>query len=93
MSHATYNLWHARLGHPHHDSLKTALQICNVSVPSKPHVDVCTACCLGKSHRLYAPLSNTVYHQPLELVVCDLWGPAPVKSSSGFTYFLTCVDA
>lgn len=24
---------------------------------------------------------------------CDLWGPAPVQSSGGYTYFLTCVDA
>ncbi|GAU28846.1 hypothetical protein TSUD_21830 [Trifolium subterraneum] len=93
MSHANYNLWHARLGHPHYDSLRLALQLCNIHMPSKPHTDVCSACCLGKSHRLHAPLSNTVYTKPFELVVCDLWGPAPIKSSSGFTYFLTCVDA
>jgi histone deacetylase 1/2 len=93
MSHANYNLWHARLGHPHHDSLRLALQMCNINVPSKPQTDVCSACCLGKSHRLHAPLSHTVYNTPFELIVCDLWGPAPVKSSSGFTYFLTCVDA
>ncbi|CAJ2627800.1 unnamed protein product [Trifolium pratense] len=47
----------------------------------------------GKSHRIHAPASNTTYSSPLELVVCDLRGPTPVKSSSGFTYFLTCVDA
>jgi hypothetical protein len=28
-----------------------------------------------------------------ELVTCDLWGPAANQSSTGFTYFLTCVDA
>ncbi|KAK2378919.1 WD40 repeat-containing protein HOS15 [Trifolium repens] len=93
ISHANYNLWHARLGHPHHDSLRIALQLCNINVPSKPQIDVCSACCLGKSHRLHAPLSKTTYNTPFELVVCDLWGPAPVKSSTGFTYFLTCVDA
>jgi histone deacetylase 1/2 len=93
MSHANYNLWHARLGHPHHDSLRLALQLCNINVPSKPQTELCTACCLGKSHRIHAPLSKTIYNSPFELVVCDLWGPAPVKSSTGFTYFLTCVDA
>ncbi|MCH79360.1 retrovirus-related Pol polyprotein from transposon TNT 1-94 [Trifolium medium] len=93
MSHANYNLWHARLGHPHHDSLRIALQLCNINVPSKPQTELCSACCLGKSRRIHAPLSKTIYKSPFELVVCDLWGPAPMKSSTGFTYFLTCIDA
>jgi histone deacetylase 1/2 len=88
-----YNLWHDRLGHPHHDALKEALKICNIHISSKPQNVFCSDCCLGKSHRLHAPASTTVYTLPLELIVCDLWGPAPITSSSGFTYFLTCVDA
>jgi histone deacetylase 1/2 len=88
-----YDLWHARLGHPHHDALREALKICQVNIPPKSQTSLCSACCLGKSHRLHAPPSTTVYHTPFELVTCDLWGPAPVQSSTGFTYFLTCVDA
>ncbi|GAU41870.1 hypothetical protein TSUD_366180 [Trifolium subterraneum] len=83
----------ASIGHPHHDTLREALKSCNVHIPSKSHHTLCTACCLGKSHRIHAPSSATVYSMPFELVTCDLWGPAPVKSSSGYTYFLTCVDA
>ncbi|GAU26774.1 hypothetical protein TSUD_317720 [Trifolium subterraneum] len=79
------------VGHPHHDTLREALKSCNVHIPSK-HT-LCTACCLGKSHRIHAPSSTTVYSMSVELVTCDLWGPAPVKSSSGYTYFLTCVNA
>ncbi|CAJ2671926.1 unnamed protein product, partial [Trifolium pratense] len=93
MTVSLYDLWHARLGHPHHDALKEALKLCNVNIPSKSPNGLCSACCLGKSHRLHAPSSTTVYHTPFELVTCDLWGPAPIKSSTGFTYFLTCVDA
>ena len=37
--------------------------------------------------------STASYTKPLELIFCDLWGPAPVESFDGFTYFLTCVDA
>ncbi|KAI5425875.1 hypothetical protein KIW84_031628 [Lathyrus oleraceus] len=54
------------------------------------HSDDTSSC---KSHRLPTSLSTTMYSQPFELVVCDLWGPAPMKSSCGYTYFLTCADA
>ena len=93
ISNSKYALWHSRLGHPHHHALTEVLKLCHIPIPSKPSGDLCHACCLGKSHRLHAPLSNTVYNHPFELVVCDLWGPVPEKSSGGFTYFLTCVDA
>ncbi|KAK2420319.1 putative mitochondrial protein [Trifolium repens] len=93
MSASLYDLWHARLGHPHHDALKEILKMCNINVPLKSQSSFCSACCLGKSHRLHAPSSTTVYYTPFELVTCDLWGPAPIKSTTGFTYFLTCVDA
>jgi histone deacetylase 1/2 len=93
MSNSLYDLWHARLGHPHHDAHKDILKMCNINLPLKSQSSFCSACCLGKSHRLHAPSSTTVYHTPFELVTCDLWGPAPITSTTGFTYFLTCVDA
>lgn len=89
----SYKLWHYRLGQPHHDALKEALKLCNVAVPNKTSLDFCSACCLGKACHLPAPSSTTVDHCPFELVVCDLWGPAPLQSSCGCSYFLTCVDA
>lgn len=91
---STYTMWHYRLGHPHHEALRVVLQHCNISVPNKRCIDFCcTACCLGKSHRLPSSTSNTVYTTPLELIFSDLWGPAPIESSCGFKYILTCVDA
>lgn len=93
ISDSKYILWHTRLGHPHHQALAEVLKICNVPIPHKPPTASCSACCLGKSHRLPSSLSTTVYHHPFELVVCDLWGPSPIHSSGGYTYFLTCVDA
>lgn len=88
-----YVLWHSRLGHPHHHALTEVFKLCHLPVPSKPPAELCSACCLGKSHRLPTSLSATVYSQPFELVVCDLWGPAPMQSLGGYSYFLTCVDA
>lgn len=43
-----YNIWHNRLGHPHHEALKTTISLCNIPVPHKPNFELCTPCCLGK---------------------------------------------
>ena len=88
-------LWHLRLGHPNSHTLKLALQNCNISIQNKEK-DVstfCTACCMGKAHRLHSPSSETVYTHPLQLVFSDLWGPSPNVSSLGYHYYITFVDA
>jgi len=88
-----YSLWHSRLGHPHYDVLKSVMQLCNVPTPNKSFTEFCSSCCLGKTHRLPSASSTAVYATPLELIFCDLWGPAPIESSCGYSYFLTIVDA
>ncbi|GAU37351.1 hypothetical protein TSUD_395330 [Trifolium subterraneum] len=45
-----------------------------------------------ESHRLYAPSSTTVYIKPFEVIHCDLWGPSPVISYYGYSYYITFVD-
>lgn len=80
---STFGLWHSRLGHAHSNSVKAVLDLCKIPYQSKGILDLCVACCLGKSHRLHAPSSPRVYHTPFELVYCDLWGPAPFISSNG----------
>jgi histone deacetylase 1/2 len=93
LSPSTYDLWHYRLGHPHHEVLNKTLSLCNVAIPNKTKFTFCSSCCMGKAHRLPSSPSITVYTEPLALVFADLWGPASVESHSGFHYFLTCVDA
>jgi len=88
-----YKVWHNKLGHPHHEVIRSVMKLCNQPLPNKSVNDFCSACCLGKSHRLPSVSSTTSYNQPLELVFCDLWGPASVESHGGYSYFLTCVDA
>lgn len=53
---------------------------------------MCTTYCLGKIHRIPSQISNSVY-SPLDLLFADVWGPAPMLSTSGYKYLLTCVDA
>jgi histone deacetylase 1/2 len=87
-----FQLWHLRLGHANFNAVKSILNLCNVPFNNNNTTFLCTHCCIGKSHRLYAPLSTTVYTNPFEVVHCDLWGPAPFVSYYGYNYYITFVD-
>jgi histone deacetylase 1/2 len=87
-----FHTWHLRLGHAHSKAVQAVLKLCNVSVPNTYSNTACTFCCVGKSHKLHAPSSLTVYTQPFEVVHCDLWGPAPFVSSTGYNYYISFVD-
>ncbi|GAU26016.1 hypothetical protein TSUD_64040 [Trifolium subterraneum] len=88
----TFYKWHLRLGHAHNRAVQTVLNWCNIPFSNKDHVSPCIACAVGKSHRLYAPLSHTTYTKPFEVIHCDLWGPAPFASYYGYNYYITFVD-
>ena len=81
-------LWHLRLGHPSSNVLRLVLNHCKIPISNKNVFEFCTACCVGKSHRLPASLSETVYNQPLELIHSDLWSPAYIPSKNGFYYYM-----
>lgn len=80
---SSYNIWHCRLGHPNQVILRKVMTICDIPLLNKSYTDFCTACCMGKLHRLHSQPSVTVYDKPLELIFTDLWGPAPMESSTG----------
>lgn len=90
---SSHTLWHNRLGHPSAVIVHKTLDLCNVPYVNKQVLDFCNACCLGKIHRLPATDSTSVYNSPFELVYTDLWGLAPAKSSTGFLYYVTFLDA
>ncbi|RVW25398.1 Retrovirus-related Pol polyprotein from transposon RE1 [Vitis vinifera] len=88
----TTMLWHQRFGHPSGVILQKIFHTCNISHNSNKTVDVCNACCCAKSHKLPFSLSTSRASSPLELIHADLWGPAPVPSSTGARYFLLLMD-
>lgn len=59
---------------------------------SIPKNFVCTACQLGKSHRLSFPVSSTVCTKPLQITHANLWSPSPIQSSNGFKYYVSFID-
>ncbi|KAL4348174.1 hypothetical protein GQ457_17G009980 [Hibiscus cannabinus] len=84
-------LWHKRLGHPSDGVLKTVLKSCNVVVNENKVSHMCSACLQGKAHKLPFSRSSTEYKEPFDLVVSDLWGPAPLNSD-GFVYYVSFID-
>ncbi|KAF7809814.1 Retrovirus-related Pol polyprotein from transposon TNT 1-94 [Senna tora] len=87
-----FSLWHSRLGHCSAKIVHCVLNKCNIKTFGN-HSDVCHACCLGKSHALPFSSSLTQYTKPLELVHSDVWGPAPILSSTGYKYYVSFIDA
>ena len=93
----TPELWHRRLGHLGYDNLSklqsmvTGINISPADIKSAS-TDTCTACTLGKQHRLPFGTSTTVTSKPLELLHTDLCGPMPVTSHGGNSYFITLLD-
>ncbi|KAG8498357.1 hypothetical protein CXB51_006727 [Gossypium anomalum] len=80
-------LWHRRLGHPCSSVLGVALRNCNISSNNNVVSSICSACQIGKAHKLPFSSSKTMYSTPFKLVASDVWGP-----SNGFLYYVTFVD-
>lgn len=89
---ASSDTWHRRLGHPHPDLLKSMLFNFSLPVSNKSLSASCNSCHMGKSSKLHLLPSSFNSTNVLDLIFCDVWGPAPIKSFNGDSYFLLCVD-
>jgi histone deacetylase 1/2 len=72
LSVSEFHKWDLRLGHVHSSAIYVVLSLCNVPVSNKFVNESCYFCCIGKSHKLYAPLSQTMYTKPFEVIHTDL---------------------
>ena len=86
-------MWHSRLGHPASNVLHRLLLAFQLPVdgPSK-FTSVCNECQMGKSKRFPFLTSSSLSSQPLDLIHCDLWGPSPELSVSGYSYYISFID-
>ncbi|GJY11383.1 putative RNA-directed DNA polymerase [Tanacetum coccineum] len=89
---ASSDTWHRRLGHPHPDLLQSMLFNFSLPVNNKSLSTSCNSCHMGKSSKLHLLSSSFNSTNVLDLIFCDVWGPAPIKSYNGDSYFLLCVD-
>ena len=77
--HASYALWHARLGHVNYFVISFLNKKEQISLPSLlPSHALCSTYQIAKNHCL--PYSRTEHQSSkvLDLIHCDLWGPSPV---------------
>uniref|UniRef100_A0A2N9G021 Integrase catalytic domain-containing protein n=1 Tax=Fagus sylvatica TaxID=28930 RepID=A0A2N9G021_FAGSY len=85
-----WQLWHSRLGHPSNKVLSNVFpNLQSTSYVTSKH---CTHCLAGKMHQLPFSVSNKNSTAPFALIHADLWGPAPITSSTGFRFYLVLVD-
>lgn len=90
---ASFSLWHSRLGHLPFDIISHLNKLGFLHVTSVlPTPGICSSCQMAKSKHLPYVLNEKRALFPLELIHCDLWGPAPVKSVSGYAYYVIFVD-
>ncbi|KAL4320330.1 hypothetical protein GQ457_18G016730 [Hibiscus cannabinus] len=86
----SFRIWHNRLGHPSFPRMKHFTEI-NKNIPLSSSFD-CEVCHLAKQKRLSFPVSSSTAESTFDLIHLDVWGPFPIKSIYGHSYFLTIVD-
>jgi GAG-pre-integrase domain len=86
-----FSTWHHRLAHASSTVLQHIAPLKYLSCKSN-NIGVCSSCSQAKSHKLLFLSSKTTVHKPLEIVHCDLWGPSPIISSTGYRYYLLFTD-
>ncbi|KAM1580053.1 hypothetical protein ACFX1Z_041414 [Malus domestica] len=86
-------IWHSRLGHPSSVIFRKVLSTNKVAVQGRSSPDFfCKDCALAKNHKLPFGTTPSASSTSLELLHCDVWGPSPVVSVSGYRYYLLIVD-
>lgn len=84
------DLWHLRFGHLNHRSTASIMETVLGCSPSP--ASNCESCVLGKqvraSHSGNLPRSSI----PLHRIHCDLAGPFPVPTLSGYLYTMVLID-
>ncbi|KAK9068374.1 hypothetical protein SSX86_012487 [Deinandra increscens subsp. villosa] len=90
---ASFEDWHARLGHASFEIIKNLQSDGVISATSLlPKPGVCSPCEMAKAHKLPFCLNEKRALEPLDLVHCDLWGPSPVTSIGNYRYYAAFVD-
>ncbi|KAJ0614260.1 putative RNA-directed DNA polymerase [Helianthus annuus] len=91
--HASFDKWHSRLGHVSFNIVSGLNKRGLVFVTSLlPKPVLCSSCQLSKAHRLPFIDNSKRSLNVLDLIHCDLWGPAPIVSKDGYAYYVIFVD-
>ncbi|KAK9047921.1 hypothetical protein SSX86_033117 [Deinandra increscens subsp. villosa] len=90
---ASFEEWHARLGHVSFESIMFLKQLGVISLSSiLPKPGICSPCQMAKAHKLPFNKDEKRAQNPLDLIHCDLWGPSPVTSRNNYRYYAAFID-
>lgn len=59
---------------------------------SQSKFSFCDSCQCNKSHKLPFGVLSLKSHGPLDLVYSNVWGPSPIRSMNGLSYFIIFID-
>lgn len=59
---------------------------------SSQNKSFCDSCRCNKSHKLPFGVSSLKSRCPLDLLYTDVWGPSPIRSIDGYSYYVIFVD-
>jgi hypothetical protein len=90
------NLWHHQFAHHNYADVRKMIRegmVTGLILVSKQQPDpICEPCLAGKMHSNPFPSSQHCATHPLELIHSDLHGPLPVRTYSGYCYWITFID-
>ena len=93
----TWLEWHHALSHASIQALQTMHQqnlVDGMKIIPSPQNFVCEGCIQGKHTSKPLPCeSKNKYKEIGDLVVTDLWGPAPIEGKGGLNYYISFTDA
>lgn len=90
----SWDLWHARLGHPSGNTVKHLLHFATgIRIDTTHLLHMCEPCIMAKHPRKPYPASNTpCATHILDLIHSDLCGPFPIATPHGKHHFIIFLD-
>jgi transposase InsO family protein len=85
-------LWHQRLGHMRKQGLKVLTDRKLLPSLKSLKLDFCEHCVYGKQNRQRFKTERRTSEEILDYIHSDVWGPSPIISYGGSSYFVTFID-
>ncbi|GJF01035.1 hypothetical protein PsYK624_173410 [Phanerochaete sordida] len=90
------SLWHRRFAHTHLQSIRNLAKgqlVSGMHLDSTQEADpICEPCLSGKLNAAPFPSSTFRASKPLKLDHSDVHGPLPVRTTSGYRYWITFIE-